>query len=590
MAGSSTDRALEWEGGSLSELVSALQSAALPVRIEVIAPGTTDSNAGEVHLLAGGLADAFAGSLRRDDAMAALQRLEGARFLVESRLPNPESGSLSEPGPQQGSLKDRPLAALMRYCEDYVLTCRLEVARGETKAVISYRRGEITGTTVGGNEGSELLPEVLAWSDGSYAIALEAPVLPPMPSKRRDAVPVVARPGERKRHTTLPLGPGGSAPAPAPSQTSGKAAPAAVSATTSARSAATSDPPVPRPAQAAAPAPTAQSVAARPPVAPAGPQRPAVPPAVAPQPRARAANQPARPPMPPVAAPGRPAPAVTKQPAGTGPTPAVPPAKPVGVPGSAAKSEVPAAPAPRPPIRRATPAIPPSAVAAVSVPASQLAPEMTTRGTPPVPAVPLVAGAPAHQAPRTAVQAAPSVAPATVKPPAQAPVVPATPIKAAAQAPAAPAAAKPMVPAPVAPTAAKPAIPAPVAPTAAKPTVPAPAAAKPVAQAPGKQVPASSNDLLPASGTIQAKPKHAHQLPPTVAPVEVSAESVVAPSPPANIPVVVPSRAPTPRRPHRVQRRVSEQSLKVYILFGLAIGAGVVIAYWAYWYLPLGHR
>jgi len=123
MVGPSADLTTEWEGGSLGELVAVLQAAAQPVRIEVIAPGTTDSNAGEVHLLAGGLSDAFAGSLRRDDAMAALQRLEGARFIVEARLPDPETGSLSSPGPQQGTLKNRPVAALMRYCEDYVLTC-----------------------------------------------------------------------------------------------------------------------------------------------------------------------------------------------------------------------------------------------------------------------------------------------------------------------------------------------------------------------------------------------------------------------------------------------------------------------------------
>jgi hypothetical protein len=54
MAGPSADRITEWEGGSLSELVAMLQAAALPVRIEVIAPGATDSSSGEVHLLAGG--------------------------------------------------------------------------------------------------------------------------------------------------------------------------------------------------------------------------------------------------------------------------------------------------------------------------------------------------------------------------------------------------------------------------------------------------------------------------------------------------------------------------------------------------------
>jgi len=94
MATPSADQKIEWDGDSLAELMSALQAAALPVRIEVIAPGAMGGNAGEVQLLAGGVADAFAGSLRRDDAVAALQRIEGARFLVETRLPDPESGSL----------------------------------------------------------------------------------------------------------------------------------------------------------------------------------------------------------------------------------------------------------------------------------------------------------------------------------------------------------------------------------------------------------------------------------------------------------------------------------------------------------------
>jgi hypothetical protein len=201
---------MEWEGGSLAELVAVLQATALPVRIEVFARGATDSNAGEVHLLAGGLADAFAGSLRREDALAALQRLEGARYLVETTLPDPDTGSLSAPGPQQGSLKDRPLAALMRYCEDYVLTCRLEVWRGQERAVISYRRGEIVGTTVGGAEGSERLPEVMSWTDGSYDIVLPAPALPPAPARRSGARPVEpAAKVERKRHGTLPMAPGG---------------------------------------------------------------------------------------------------------------------------------------------------------------------------------------------------------------------------------------------------------------------------------------------------------------------------------------------------------------------------------------------
>ena len=162
MASPSPDRPTEWEGGSLGDLVAALQATALPVRIQVVGPGALGGNAGEVHLIAGGLADAIAGSLRRDDAMAALGRIDGARFLVESRLPDPESGGLAEVGPSSGSLKDRTLAALMRYCEDFVLTCQLDIARREERAVISYRRGELGGTTVNGSDSEERLPEVMA--------------------------------------------------------------------------------------------------------------------------------------------------------------------------------------------------------------------------------------------------------------------------------------------------------------------------------------------------------------------------------------------------------------------------------------------
>jgi hypothetical protein len=57
-------------------------------------------------------------------------------------------------------------------------------------------------------------------------------------------------------------------------------------------------------------------------------------------------------------------------------------------------------------------------------------------------------------------------------------------------------------------------------------------------------------------------------------------------------PVIVPNRAPTPRRARAAVARkgLTEQPIKVYIFIGLAIGAGIVLAYWAYWYLPFGHR
>jgi hypothetical protein len=542
MAGPSADRITEWEGGSLSELVAMLQAAALPVRIEVVAPGTTDSISGEVHLLAGGLADAFAGSLRRDDAMAALQRLEGARYVIECRLPHPESGSLSEPGPHQGSLKDRPLASLMRYCEDYVLTCRLEVWRGQDRAAISYRRGEIIGTIVGGSEGSERLPEVLGWTDGSYEIILPAPVLPQMPARGRDSAG--ARP-DRKRHTTLPMMPGQEPKMDGPASAQ---AGAKTDAGTKTDAGPKSAPTPPRPA-AAKPGPPVNAELPRVAAPPAAQRQIPQPP----QPVA------ARPPLPQPAAPAQPGPAAQK--------PAVRPPLPASV-------------TPRP-------------VAAVL--AAALQPELTTRGTPPVPAVPASSAQPAQPASRPTMQGTG----VPLAPPKSA--VPAQP-KAVAQAtqPAPPPPRKftPLVVQPPPQSLPKPTAPA----QTAAPTPAVPPAAQPAHQAemppaaPARQPkpspsPAASNDLMPASGTIQAKPKHASYLPPTTPPIQIAEEPPVAPSEQPSTPVAVPSRPPKPRRERiAASKGLGEHPVRVYVFVGLAIGAGIVLAYWAYWYLPFGHH
>ncbi len=215
MNGPSDDRVTEWTGGSLNELMIVLSAAALPARIRVFAHGPGDTPAGEVHLLAGGLNDAFAGDERGEQAVSTLQRVASARFLIDTRLPDPETGSLAKPGPAEGNLAQRPLVEIMRYCEEYVLTCTLEVWRGEDQARISYRRGELVGTTVGGSDAPERLPEVMGWKEGFFELVLPLPVTPPVPalSKRSTASMATAgasagtRPptGERVRRPTDPL-------------------------------------------------------------------------------------------------------------------------------------------------------------------------------------------------------------------------------------------------------------------------------------------------------------------------------------------------------------------------------------------------
>lgn len=571
MVGPSADRSIEWEGGSLGELVAALQAAALPVRIEVIAAGTTDSNAGEVHLLAGGLADAFAGSLRRDDAMAALQRLEGARYVVEARLPDPESGSLGTPGPSEGSLRDRSVAALMRYCEDYVLTCRLEVWRGQERAVISYQRGEIVSTMVGGSDGSERLPEVMGWNDGSYEIVLPAPALPPSTRKSAVRAVEVSSKSERRRHGTLPLMPTSDATEAAPAATPAVPAPPTPRAGAQPQGKPAPQPSSPSARPAAAPP---AGATARP--APAAPSTGAEPPL-----RQQVATQPlgARPPgaaaQPEGARPG----AAAKAPGAVPPThgPLAGPSRPAAqTPAAQTLSREPASAraADAGPVagsanqRRRTPT-PAMGSPAGRPPAEPLPAEMTTRGIPPVPAVPLISP-PA----RSAVQTSPGMASAakagTPAAGEQAQTLPKTASAAATPPKTAGAPVTPPLPVPPAP-----------APFQLAQPVPGARSAKPAP---------ASNDLKPASGTIEAKTRHPNHLPTAEPPIEIADPPSPDPQPEPVNQVVVASRPGTSRRVRPDRKTSREQPVKIYVLVGLAIGAGIVLAYWAYWYLPFFHH
>jgi hypothetical protein len=161
----------EWEGGTLEELLAFLAEAALSVRVEALHPDR-DEKVGEIHVVAGGVSDTLAGERRGDSAMAHLRQIPGLRFLAHPLLPNPEDGNLGSPGAFEGSLADRPPPSLMRYCEDYVLTCVLEIRQREDQVRISYRRGEILRTLVNGSESGERLPEVMGWADGTWRITL----------------------------------------------------------------------------------------------------------------------------------------------------------------------------------------------------------------------------------------------------------------------------------------------------------------------------------------------------------------------------------------------------------------------------------
>src|SRR4029078_9720884 len=86
------------------------------------------------------------------------------------------------PGPDSGTLESRALAHLMRYCEDYVITCGAQAWPGKENARVEYKRGEIGNVTVGGIDAPERLAEVMQWASGNYRLVVQ-------PLKLRAAAP-----------------------------------------------------------------------------------------------------------------------------------------------------------------------------------------------------------------------------------------------------------------------------------------------------------------------------------------------------------------------------------------------------------------
>src|SRR5262245_47731542 len=84
---------LDWAGGTLDDLIALVTAPALSARVEVL-PDGSDTAAGEVHLLAGGVSDALIDGKSTDDALDRLRAIPRARFKIEPRLPNPVDGDL----------------------------------------------------------------------------------------------------------------------------------------------------------------------------------------------------------------------------------------------------------------------------------------------------------------------------------------------------------------------------------------------------------------------------------------------------------------------------------------------------------------
>ncbi len=146
-----------------------------------------------------------------NDALEHLKSIAPAHFRVEQRLPNPADGDLTYPGPDAGTLDARPLAHLMRYCEQFVITCSIDVWRGNENARVDYRKGEISGVTVGGIDAPERLAEVMRWSSGNYRMVVPRLTLPEAVPKGMSAA-VAAKAAKVETPAPAPV-----RPTPAPS-------------------------------------------------------------------------------------------------------------------------------------------------------------------------------------------------------------------------------------------------------------------------------------------------------------------------------------------------------------------------------------
>jgi hypothetical protein len=200
-----------WEGGSLDELLAFLAESSLSARIVAWHP---TGRLGHIDVIAGGVADATAGDKQGDAAVAALGKREGAQYQVELRLPHPTKATLDPPGDREGPLATRPVASIMRYCEEFVLSGALVVEQKGEVARIVYRRGEIMATLVDGADAPERLPDVMGWSEGTFHIDVVAPELP----RRTPAKPKPAGPHDVSTVLGYPvpgMKPPGAEPSPA---------------------------------------------------------------------------------------------------------------------------------------------------------------------------------------------------------------------------------------------------------------------------------------------------------------------------------------------------------------------------------------
>ena len=141
---------------------------------------------GEVWFLSGMTDEMTFGVSAGDEALDRMRKATEATYELVARLPHP-AGGFKKRFPSKGSIATATPVTLMRYCEQYALTCTLAVESHEVLVEVKYELGELVSVETTANDDG--ITAMLEAHEGTYEFTLPrvdlpagTPVLPPAPS------------------------------------------------------------------------------------------------------------------------------------------------------------------------------------------------------------------------------------------------------------------------------------------------------------------------------------------------------------------------------------------------------------------------
>ncbi len=153
---------------SLGQLLDSCRKHLVTGEIRIVGAGGQPRR-GHVRVRAGAVDEAQWGELRGDLAVVEMRGLTDGLYELGQRLPD-LGGELGEAAACAGELKDVPLAAIMRHCEEQALSCTIAISGVEGSGEISYRAGEIVGWSMNGDSSEDAIVAVTQVRDGHFRV------------------------------------------------------------------------------------------------------------------------------------------------------------------------------------------------------------------------------------------------------------------------------------------------------------------------------------------------------------------------------------------------------------------------------------